>query len=188
MRVEREIDNMFCCLQEFKDIVIKFREHCDKAQTPPEKVFVYISGHGSHDHIITSDQKEVHLEENLFSKFDTENIRGGQESVNLGHTHKIFVVDACQNYTETKGCGTIPIRNNMLIALAQIPGRGSKGDTLAGSYYTHCLAYVFMNFASEKSLLGLFERADEIMAETNPTQVPVIKLSHFKSSNVYLTL
>lgn len=127
------------------------------------------------------------LLEHLYGKFDTQDQHGNKESSNLGKTRKIFIIDACQ-ITKSVGAPELPIRENMYILKAQIPRLEAYAYGDAGSYFTHCVAYVFMNYATKEPLKELVKRVNEIMRQVHPTQVPVEKSSHFDSSDIYLTL
>lgn len=149
---------------------------CDTKDNQPSSIIVFISSHGLHDYLAVTDSKRnqkstfVNIYKDILFKFykKTDNAKSG--CGDLDSVPKIFIFNACQDSLDLKDddfksdkiTPSKVAMDNAIIVHSQVTGDKSNRDSDYGSFFVHCLAYVLMKYAAEKSLQEMLKIVREI--------------------------
>ncbi|CAL8141127.1 unnamed protein product [Orchesella dallaii] len=129
------------------------------AQRPSGSCVVYIASHGEFSTIQSSDHQSINLYKHVIYNFDSE------RCTELIGKPKIFIIQACQRFQTDAAAPDrrqVPI-DHAIVCFSTIPGYVSNRDLYLGTWYTYCLAKVFMEEAHHMPLVKMLELTQDTM-------------------------
>lgn len=175
-------------------MVQEFKKACE--ETKPESIVVYIGSHGFLNKIVTSDPPT--REWNDFNQqydYTFVTVDLNQDITQYFYHHncpelrgksKIFLVSACQDFEPQRNQGDSSFGSekgvsDMVVFTAQAAGLTAWRNPQTGSWFAHCLTFVMMKLAKEKSLLEILKMVVQTLenlktnGELPKEQIPEIR-------------
>lgn len=125
---------------------------------PPQSAIIFLGSHGLDNGIQTTDGEILKFNKDVLSKFYDKNCSG------LKGKPKLFLVNACQNFTETDNIEHLGgITSDTVIWSAQVPGFSAFRDPGYGSHFVHCLTFVVAECAKDLHLEEIMKEVASIL-------------------------